>query len=788
MLSLQQKYQPLRQYFKSHRQFFAWVSFICLAIFIVLQLRATEIGADRAGEILTEFESRSPATSITEEKTRQEVIATKIQNVRQTLFWVSLLGNLSAAIGVIAGLSGAWIAFDQYLGLRRSERIDRAITELHAIWEGFGSDNCMKRASSVAALQHYLSNDLKDYHGQIASRLAFAARSACTITPEDEADIFLQTLTPVVEHAFRSLDRAVLRDVSWRKIRLYQPNFSNLDLSGIDLRDAQLAMADFHNTDLRGAQLHAADLSEANFDGANLDDAVLQYADIGGASFRNARLNRADLRNVKVLHADLAGAELNQCKFLPRALDWRLIKNWRSAQFETGLFHKLIEKHGPEVSGPSVLMLTWEAYPFVSGGGWTAVYHLARNLRRKGTNLTLMVPWPTRAVSPLSFGHEIDVIGACPSQPDPDDKLVFSQYSSQYALSSQYSAYLAYSDAAAGAYSSYSNIVDEAAAFTRYATETILDSHKQYEVIHAHDWLTFAAAESLAAKLGAGWIAHFHSTELDRRGGYASRTIQAIEARACKNASVIVTPSNVLKETVIKCYDVPAKKIVVVPNCLSEGADACYHYGQFGSRRVIFSGRLTSQKGPESFAYIAGQIRAQGTYASFAVYGVGEARNRLERAFRDNGLGGDVEFLGFVDWVDRASMFKGASAVVVPSDSEPFGMIILEAMQYGVPVFFAQNAGASDVLQSGTKIDPNSSETSAAAVRSVLNDEMLWNNTVEKQQEEIAAYSGRGYEDKIAELYQQIAPRSDTPGNTKTARSSGIRGSRRGLGQSAANR
>jgi glycosyltransferase involved in cell wall biosynthesis len=59
-----------------------------------------------------------------------------------------------------------------------------------------------------------------------------------------------------------------------------------------------------------------------------------------------------------------------------------------------------------------------------------------------------------------------------------------------------------------------------------------------------------------------------------------------------------------------------------------------------------------------------------------------------------------------VGWDKRGEAFRGASAMVVPSRSEPFGMVILEAMQYRVPVIYPIypiDSGAAEVLENGIK-------------------------------------------------------------------------------------
>ena len=119
-----------------------------------------------------------------------------------------------------------------------------------------------------------------------------------------------------------------------------------------------------------------------------------------------------------------------------------------------------------------------------------------------------------------------------------------------------------------------------------------------------------------------------------------------------------------------------------------------------------------------------------------------------------------VRMAGFVDWTDRATMFDDASAIVVPSRSEPFGMIVLEAMQHGVPVFFSDRAGVGEFLHSGIRIGASNIEAIAAAVADVLVNEERWNEVVETQRSEVKAYASNDRSEVIlASTYRDICAR-----------------------------
>ena len=831
------------------------IALLLSVLFLGIQFWTTSVIAVRSEQILREYDARPPLASMAEEKARQEAIAAKIQNAKQSLFWTGIAGNLSAAAAVIAALSGAWIGFHQYLGVRQKERLDRAGTELKSIWENLGDKSPMVRGAGMAALQNFLSRELAVYHGSIASALSVGARSilAYSDTPRD-SEFLLHTVTPVIERAFRSIDRETLRAVSWQGIVLYYPRLNDLDLQGFDFRDAIIMGGDFSNSNLQGSRFNAAQLTHCRFDGADLRKAVLEHADLASASFKGARLSAANMRNVKILHADFSACDLSDAQISRTRIDWTLTKGWRTSRLDPGLRKALIAKHGPEVSGPRALMMCWEFPPFVSGGGWTAAFYLVRRLRRKGGDLTLMAPWPQSVLSPYAFGHEIEVIGLGIDHAAVDVR--------QFQGYSAYGSYSAYASAPASEIASEmlqtegeaGNIIDEVTAFARRCEDFAEDSGQDWDVIHAHDWLTFPAAERLARLSSSPWIAHFHSTEWDRRGDKASEVIHRIEQDACKAADQILVPSTVLADTLVRVLTADRRKISVVPNCFDIEPAELQRSGSFKTKKVIFAGRITGQKGPDYFIEAAASIRKRLPEATFTMYGDGdmveEIRASITRHFHPSriippvsnrqsapaaqamsvgnviiptrnpvtgrltytqssspasldrelekrmakggftmtpklgpegywlvtfGEGADqenflvrgsgklltqdqsvVEMCGFVDWSVRHTMFSNASAAIVPSRSEPFGMIILEAMEYGVPVFYSRYAGVSDVLQTELVIDPTDAEAVADKVCGLLGDERRWLEVVEEQRTALLQFLNTPYEDAVARTWASL--------------------------------
>ncbi len=141
--------------------------------------------------------------------------------------------------------------------------------------------------------------------------------------------------------------------------------------------------------------------------------------------------------------------------------------------------------------------------------------------------------------------------------------------------------------------------------------------------------MTFDAAEAAARVGNVPWVAHFHSTEADRQSDNPNPLIEQMEKGAVQSAARIMVPSNLMRARLISTYDAPKAKIDVVPNMLSEGAAPTLDMGRFESRRVIFLGRLSRQKGLDRFCAVACIVRDKWSDVCFDVFGDGEERGLL---------------------------------------------------------------------------------------------------------------------------------------------------------------
>ena len=245
----------------------------------------------------------------------------------------------------------------------------------------------------------------------------------------------------------------------------------------------------------------------------------------------------------------------------------------------------------------------------------------------------------------------------------------------------------------------------------RYADLCVdLAQGEDFDVIHAHDWLTFPAGLAVAAVTGKPLVAHVHSTEFDRAGENANQQIYDIERRGVHGAMRVVAVSYLTRSILLHRYGMDPEKVDVVYNGIDNGpssgppADARSRIRR-GDKIVLFLGRVTMQKGPEYFIAAAEKVLEKIDAVKFVVAGSGDKIQEVIELAAAKGIGHKVLFTGFLRGPDVERVFKLADVYVMPSVSEPFGIAPLEAISHDVPVIISKTSGVAEVLTHALKVD-----------------------------------------------------------------------------------
>ena len=251
---------------------------------------------------------------------------------------------------------------------------------------------------------------------------------------------------------------------------------------------------------------------------------------------------------------------------------------------------------------------------------------------------------------------------------------------------------------------------------TRRYADLCLDLAKgeDFDVIHAHDWLTFPAAQALSKATGKPWIAHVHSTEYDRAGEGANLEVAEYERRGVQLADRVIAVSEFTRKILINRFGLDKAKCDVVYN----GVEQTFKNGvektkalspptgiKKGEKVVLYLGRVTMQKGPEYFINAAKKVLEKMDNVKFVVAGSGDQIERTIEQAAKAGIGSKITFTGFLRRADVDRIFEMADVYVMPSVSEPFGIAPLEAIAHDVPVIISRQSGVSEVLEHALKVD-----------------------------------------------------------------------------------
>ncbi len=355
-------------------------------------------------------------------------------------------------------------------------------------------------------------------------------------------------------------------------------------------------------------------------------------------------------------------------------------------------------------------MLGWEYPPHNSGGLGEACQGLTKALSDSGHQIYFTLPF----VYGQSVGHmqlfEFPV--GSPDQIASWQHLGAYDFGLSLDNNSQRERQIKY-DGMAGAVQKYSDKLINQAQILSQNTD----------VIHAHDWMTLPAAIKLKKLTGKPVVAHVHSTEADRVVGVPGNyVIEKIEAEGLRQVDRIIAVSLYTKNILTHHYGLDPHKIDVVHN----GSDLpiLNRKTKMGvmphQPMVVFMGRLTGQKGLPYFLQLAQKVLQSLPQTLFVIAGDGDMYHEILFKVAANGLTGKILFSGFVRDVQKDKLLSRADVFVMPSLSEPFGLVALEAAAKRTPVVMSDRTGVGEVLSGSVQIPLADLDGMAAAIVKLL--------------------------------------------------------------------
>ncbi len=386
-----------------------------------------------------------------------------------------------------------------------------------------------------------------------------------------------------------------------------------------------------------------------------------------------------------------------------------------------------------------VLMFGWEFPPHIAGGLGTACYGMVRGLANNGVDVLFVMPSASGdedgrvariinasdveaadiTCTPLDFLERINFLRIGTNMipyVDPEDftemvekdrrtqadefKVNFKQ---KYKFSGKYG----------------TNLMEEVARYALVGGTIAMQN--QFDVIHAHDWLTYPAGVAAKRLTGKPLVIHVHATEYDRSGENVNTQVYALEKMGMEAADRVITVSNLTRNIVINRYGISPDKVFTVHNAVdfSGRSELDVHRG-VPEKVVTFLGRITFQKGPEYFIEAANKVLKYYKNVRFVMAGSGDLLNRSIRRVAKLGISDRFHFTGFLRGADVQRMFAMSDVYVMPSVSEPFGISPLEAMRTGVPTIISKQSGVAEVLRHSIKVDFWDIDAMADAIYGIL--------------------------------------------------------------------
>ncbi|MGE4191904.1 MAG: glycosyltransferase family 4 protein [Pseudodesulfovibrio sp.] len=421
-----------------------------------------------------------------------------------------------------------------------------------------------------------------------------------------------------------------------------------------------------------------------------------------------------------------------------------------------------------------VLMFGWEFPPYISGGLGTACLGLTKGLAHLGTEILFVLP----RLDSDEEGHHLTLMGAnrirakvgiseirqlrerlavlevlSPLRPYLTE-VEYRTLIEKNELITTEDIFAELENDFAGGYGE--NLMAEIVRYSLIGAH--LGMSQEFDVIHAHDWLTAPAGIEAKRVSGKPLVVHAHALEFDRSGEHVNQSVYDIERAGFEAADRIIAVSHFTKETIVHRYSIDPAKITVVHNAVEKER----RLGQlrvakpFKEKLVLFLGRITFQKGPDYFVEAAAKVLEKNHDVRFAMAGTGDMLPRMVERMADLRLADRFHFLGFVRGADVERIYAMSDLYVMPSVSEPFGITPLEAMVFDVPCIVSKQSGVAEVLEDAVKVDFWDVDRLAFEIQDILENEKRAGELVEKGRETLKKVQWDHAAERVLDVYRQL--------------------------------
>lgn len=418
-----------------------------------------------------------------------------------------------------------------------------------------------------------------------------------------------------------------------------------------------------------------------------------------------------------------------------------------------------------------VLMFGWEFPPHISGGLGTACYGLTKGLALNGVAVTFVMP---KASGDEDTSY-VKIVNGSDVEFDPNSPIFTdSELTSFIQVNSNLIPYVGLDDyynvinqinsgvfeqttgekrkyVFSGKYGP--NLMQEVDQYAKIAAE--IAKNEDFDIIHAHDWLTYRAGIAAKNASGKPLVVHIHATEFDRTGENYNDIVFGIEQQGMMAADAVCAVSDLTRNIVIQKYGIPSDKVYTLHNAVEPNNKNIERQKFVSEKIVTFLGRVTFQKGPDYFVETAKRVLDLDPNVRFVLAGDGDMMPRIIERVAELGISDRFHFTGFLRGDDIDTMFGMSDVYVMPSISEPFGISPLEAMRAKVPVVISKQSGVSEVLTHAIKVDFWDIDATADAIYALLHYPALSKLFAEKGAAEVDRLKWEHVAKKLVDIYDK---------------------------------
>jgi glycogen synthase len=436
-----------------------------------------------------------------------------------------------------------------------------------------------------------------------------------------------------------------------------------------------------------------------------------------------------------------------------------------------------------------VLMFGWEFPPHISGGLGTACFGLTQSLSRQGVQLLFVMPRASgdedQSVAEIINASEVIL----PLNPVKPYKTVskgstlksgiitipvpvsITPYTSPLSGAGDESGLTCWSYSFSEEPVALTSLQGKKYTFSGHYGPNLMEEVKRYaevageiarqyefDIIHAHDWLTYRCGIEAKRVSGKPLVVHMHATEFDRSGERINREVFTIEQEGMKAADRVIAVSRWTKKIVVERYGISPRKIVVVHNGVVSKKPFTKKMFQppFNKPVVTFLGRITQQKGPQYFVDAARLVLKKIKDAHFVIAGSGDMLPETIEQVAGLKISSRFHFTGFLRGEEVDRIWKMTDVYVMPSVSEPFGISPLEAAQAGVPVIISRQSGVSEVMKHAVKVDFWNTKALANAIIRIVRNKPFSDSLKTNGREEVKHITWHQSAKKVKAVYDKV--------------------------------